>query len=93
MPHGSLAGCNHLSICYVPSHYASIAGYTRPDISERLSATKPKQSSRKVKPNLSERHNEKVFPAPLVLPGDDLAEDPEYPAQSFQTGSMKRNAT
>ncbi|KAJ5692627.1 hypothetical protein N7462_002050 [Penicillium macrosclerotiorum] len=25
-----------------------------------------------------------TFPAPLLLPGDDLAEDPDYPPQSFQ---------
>jgi archaemetzincin len=25
-----------------------------------------------------------TFPAPLLLPGDDLSEDPEYPPQSFQ---------
>lgn len=34
-----------------------------------------------------------AFPAPLLLPGNDLAEDPDYPTQSFQEwlGEKSRN--
>ncbi|RDW86931.1 uncharacterized protein DSM5745_03573 [Aspergillus mulundensis] len=73
--------CSHQSLTYSPSPYASQINYTQPSLKDCQSATKPSL------PNIpapATRTDNENFPAPLVLPGDDLALDPEYPPQSFQ---------
>jgi archaemetzincin len=50
---------------------------------ERIAATKLKNDNHIPGPALAS-DNPKTFPGPLVLPGDEIAEDPEYPPQSLQ---------
>ncbi|GIC94686.1 uncharacterized protein Aud_002015 [Aspergillus udagawae] len=71
--------CSHSSVCYNSSPHAAEVGYKQPSLKQRTVATRPAGSQGqhgRIDPN--------IFPAPLVLPGDDLALDPEYPPQSFQ---------
>lgn len=50
---------------------------------ERLAATKPENDHEE--PNSALLIDDpKTFPGPLVLPGDEIAEDPQYPPQCFQ---------
>ena len=51
--------------------------YKRPTIDQRRIATGKK--------NVADVESDDVFPAPLVLPGDDLALDPRYPPQSLRS--------
>ncbi|KAL4966595.1 archaemetzincin [Aspergillus stella-maris] len=90
--------CSHSKITYAPSPHASEVGYVQPSKQARLDATKPsaaqsnsssrsKSITKTKKPKLLApltRTDIQHFPAPLVLPDDDLALDPEYPAQSYQ---------
>lgn len=77
--------CSHPDLILTPSSHALIAGYKQPPLPQRLAATtsrgtlnsKSKSSSSQKEPSSS------TFPAPLVLPGDELAYDPTYPPQSF----------
>ncbi|PKY00128.1 hypothetical protein P168DRAFT_337427 [Aspergillus campestris IBT 28561] len=70
MSHSSTR-CLHPSICSSVSAHAKAAGYKQPTLEERIAAT-------------NHELYEVNFPAPLVLPEDDLALDPDYPPQSFQ---------
>ncbi|KAJ5111433.1 hypothetical protein N7532_001968 [Penicillium argentinense] len=80
MPSNHSSVCTHQSICFDCSRHAAQAGFERPGLEERVSAQKEENESTQ---SLSE-DNPEAFPAPLVLPGDEIAEDPEYPSQSFQ---------
>ena len=76
--------CNHLSASVACSRNAAKAGFKRPDANRRLAATRSEKPS-----TIHETESIPVefpwaFPAPLLLPGDDLSEDPEYPPQSLQ---------
>ncbi|KAI9925231.1 hypothetical protein ASPWEDRAFT_121155 [Aspergillus wentii DTO 134E9] len=85
MPLKQLRRCSHQSICQNSSSHATAAGYKQPTQQQRIAATKPTAapSTRRIKSSAL-KHDSKQFPAPLVLPDDDLALDPDYPAQSFQ---------
>ncbi|GMF80983.1 hypothetical protein BDV35DRAFT_366350 [Aspergillus flavus] len=76
------SACTHSSICYTSSPHAKTAGFKRPDTGERLAAAEPTEAL------LPEEEytfdNPAMFPPPLVFPGDDLAEDPEYPPQNYR---------
>jgi archaemetzincin len=82
----SIKECDHLSLCFSSSAHASVAGFKGPTKQQRVAATKPEpEASNDSNPNdkfLDEI--DRAFPAPLVLPGDDLSQDPDYPEQSFQ---------
>ncbi|PLN86841.1 hypothetical protein BDW42DRAFT_182238 [Aspergillus taichungensis] len=69
MSHSSTPQCLHPSVCSSVSAHAKAAGYKQPTLKERQAATD---------------HGSTKFPAPLVLPEDDLALEPDYPPQSFQ---------
>lgn len=91
MPPKKQLPCPHDKITYTPSPHATQENYHQPSKQERQNATKPapssSSSSSKRKPSVlapPTRTDLENFPAPLVLPGDDLALDPEYPPQSFQ---------
>ncbi|KAF7158677.1 hypothetical protein CNMCM6106_005467 [Aspergillus hiratsukae] len=75
-------------MCYNTSPHAAEVGYKQPSLKERTAATRPAGSQGQYG-----RIDPSIFPAPLVLPGDDLALDPEYPPQSFQEwlGEKDRN--
>ncbi|KAL4868555.1 hypothetical protein BDV12DRAFT_209054 [Aspergillus spectabilis] len=74
--------CSHHSITYTSSPHAAQTKYKQPTQRQRINATKPKPNA-----NLSDpptRTDLDNFPAPLILPEDDLALNPEQPPQSFQ---------
>ncbi|KAL4998327.1 hypothetical protein BDV10DRAFT_185368 [Aspergillus recurvatus] len=75
-------GCLHTSLTYNPSPIATQVHYTRPSLQDRQDTVEP--SSPEKTPAPPTTTDPKDFPAPLVLPGDDLALDPEHPPQSFQ---------
>jgi archaemetzincin len=75
--------CSHSKLTPDSSAAAAVAGYWRLDEVKRLAAAREpgvKQESQEHGFSLRER----FFPAPLVLPCDDLAYDPEWLAQSVQ---------
>ncbi|KAL4782680.1 hypothetical protein BJX76DRAFT_368970, partial [Aspergillus varians] len=79
--------CSHPILSYTNSPHAAQVKYQQPT-QERLTATKPKPSSRlPIPPTRSDIQN---FPAPLVLPGDDLAVEPD-PPQDYQKWLGVRN--
>jgi archaemetzincin len=87
-----MSDCNH-----VPLHFGVVDSvtfkYRQPKAEILRKAQIGTTSSRKRKaPELDEaahpdhavQHADSTFPAPVVLPGDDLFEDPDYPPQSVQ---------
>ncbi|KAL4877838.1 hypothetical protein BJY04DRAFT_230439 [Aspergillus karnatakaensis] len=80
MPVQPSTSCPHGSITYTPSRHATLVNYTQLTQKERENACKPFPPAR-ASPTRTDIQN---FPAPLILPDDELALDPEYPPQSFQ---------
>ena len=68
--------CAHKTLTFKPSAHANEAGYHRPSSQQRATAASLKKG---------ERIDETAFPGPLVLPKDDLAWDPKWPAQSLRS--------
>ncbi|KAJ0423525.1 hypothetical protein BJY00DRAFT_321662 [Aspergillus carlsbadensis] len=88
MPPRNQQACAHQTVSYTSSPYAAHTRYQQPSQDERLAATKPIPSSKlAIPPTRTDVQN---FPAPLVLPDDDLAVDPD-PPQDFQTWLGVRN--
>lgn len=75
-------GCTHSSVCYTSSSHAIAAGFKRPSKQVRLAAGEPTLAMSPEEECIVD--DPKTFPPPLVLPGDDLAEDPEFPPQSYR---------
>ena len=76
--------CQHLDLCFEPSPHAEEAEYRRPTARQRATATgKTKNGATGV--------SNSTFPAPLLLPGDDLSLDPRYPPQSLRLWEKVRN--
>ncbi|KAJ5335206.1 Peptidase M54 archaemetzincin [Penicillium brevicompactum] len=75
--------CCHSQICLSSSSHAPVAGYKRPSERQRTAATKSNSRAFSGKDKRFLDSNLQAFPAPLILPGDDLAGDPEE-SQSFQ---------
>ncbi|CAG8936057.1 unnamed protein product [Penicillium salamii] len=75
--------CHHSSLCFSPSAHAAATVYKRPGERQRVAATK---SNIRIFSG-QDKHfldgDSRVFPAPLILPGDDLTGDAEQ-SQSFQ---------
>ena len=70
--------CTHDRLALEPSVLAAKSEYHRPAALQRVLATrKRKRDADDVSPA--------TFPAPLQLPGDDLSQDPHYPAQSMNS--------
>lgn len=67
--------CDHLSLCSASSAHAKSVGFRRPAAQQRAVAAGRKRGDA-LEPDDS-------FPAPLVLPGDDLSFDPKAPSQSL----------
>lgn len=79
--------CDHSKLSSVSTAYADEAGYSRPSLEQRAVAT-TLQGASILKSEMSRstfENSEASFPAPLVLPEDDLALDPQYPAQSLRS--------
>lgn len=75
--------CTHQSISFVSSSHAEQAGFRRQNQRQLALAANLGESFVQSRRDLSVE-NPKTFPASLVLPGDDLYEDPEHESQSFQ---------
>lgn len=68
--------CNHTSLNYESSLHADDIGFHRPTAQQRATgAGKKKQDT--------DEGLKQTFPAPLVLPGDDLSSDTRCPPQSL----------
>ena len=76
--------CLHPSICSSVSAHVKAAGYKQPTLKERRAATNHGSDPYKSIIDTIPKSYEINFPAPLILPGDDLALEPDYPPQSFQ---------
>ncbi|CAI7574610.1 unnamed protein product [Penicillium glandicola] len=92
MPQRSTSKCDHASVCLSSSPHAAVAGFRRQGQRQRLAATKADNQSFSREDKLFLEEDTRAFPAPLLLPGDDLAGDPED-SQSFQEwlGGEHRN--
>ena len=93
--------CSHHELQVDVSPHAAKAGFQRPYLKKRIAAMTPsgrcqatakssKNAGREEPEDEVERKKDKhksafTFPAPLVLPNDDLALDPKYPAQSLRS--------
>ena len=80
--------CGHANLTFSPSSEASIAGYKRPTLPQRIAATTPQGTAKGVaakKVTTKEEEEASAFPAPLVLPEDELSWDPKYPPQSLRS--------
>ncbi|KAJ7367023.1 hypothetical protein DFH08DRAFT_729441 [Mycena albidolilacea] len=77
--------CAHEILSFDCSPYGSQAGYSRPTAKQRENAATLEPASKgKLKRTVPDDAGDSgPFSAPLVLPGDDLSEDPEYPPQSI----------
>jgi len=75
--------CQHPSLLLEPTtHQYSTAYYKkRPSLHHRTAATTPLS---RIDPSTPNTNPSEDFPAPLVLPGDDLAYDPGCPPQSMR---------
>ncbi|KAJ5780660.1 Peptidase M54 archaemetzincin [Penicillium paradoxum] len=83
MPQKFIPKCEHISVCSSCSSHAIVAGFKRPSKGQRLAATKADNQEFLKEDRLFLEEDTSAFPAPLLLPGDDLAGDPED-AQSLQ---------
>ncbi|KAH8668106.1 hypothetical protein BGZ60DRAFT_408603 [Tricladium varicosporioides] len=81
--------CAHQNLTFTPSTNAEGTGYKQPTLSQRIAATTPLGSigsiSKEEKERLEDDAQQGTFPAPLVLPEDELSWDPTYPPQSFRS--------
>lgn len=80
--------CQHSDVYTDCSPAAAEAGYVRPPPDKRWGAVTfsgRKDSSWSLATYHQALDNNEAFPGPLVLPGDDLAEDSEYPPQSLRS--------
>lgn len=75
--------CNHSVLRYTPSPHAQEVGYHQPSIRQRAAAVKPTRKSKGEKAGTQILASPGTFPAPLLLPGDDLSLGPDHPSQSF----------
>ena len=71
------SACNHSSLISTTSSHADVVGYRRTTDQQRAIAAGRKE--------VAETESEYSFPAPLLLPGDDLSFDPRCPQQSFRS--------
>ncbi|KAL8717027.1 MAG: hypothetical protein Q9225_005697 [Loekoesia sp. 1 TL-2023] len=73
----SCPACQHDELLLTPSPYAAEVGFRPPNHGGAATKRKGSKDNDAVSP--------KSFPAPLVLPGDELALDPQYPPQSLRS--------
>lgn len=75
--------CEHKTLSFASSTHANDARFLRSSAQQRLAATTP-QGTTKSCPQTEPTNISSSFPAPLVLPDDDLSIDPSYPPQSLR---------
>lgn len=73
--------CSHTILHLTPSPFAPLAGFSQPNTTQLAAA---QELSGRV-PKNTVPISPKTFPAPLVLPHDDLNYDPDCPAQSTRS--------
>ncbi len=77
--------CNHDLLNLIPSTHAAEVGFRKPTPQQQESAIG------KRKRILDDRTCPTSFPAPLVLPGDELSLDPLYPGQTLDDWRSEDN--
>ncbi|TVY25986.1 Archaemetzincin-2 [Lachnellula hyalina] len=91
MSRKSSSRCSHENLTFTSSSNAVVAGYKRQTLLQRTAAA----STQVIKANSSSAKEAKpsTFPAPLVLPEDELSWDPTDPPQSLRSwsGEQHRN--
>lgn len=91
MPPNTSSRCDHEKLVFSPSSHSPIVGYNRPNLAKRIAATTPRGTANS---KTSETHSingnfkASTFPAPLVLPKDELSWDPAYAGQSLRSWSQ-----
>jgi archaemetzincin len=79
-------GCEHASLRYNSTQHATQIGYARPTAQQRIAAaTASGVVKATAKQKLNPAESKETFPAPLILPNDDLAPDPTQPPQSLRS--------
>lgn len=81
--------CDHHDLLFQTSSHATIAGYEQRDLVERIAATSMQVTRRDFDGNVA-KDPVSTYPAPLVLPEDDLAWDPKCPPQSVRAWTRLR---
>ena len=76
-PPKKIQTCDHHLLRFTTSAHADKVGFRRLTDQQRATAAGKKNSKH--------TESETLFPAPLVLPGDELCFDPSYPPQSLQS--------
>lgn len=79
--------CSHSTLLTASSPFSIRAGYTQPTLPKRLAATT--SSGRAPKENF-QAPSPWTFPAPLALPGEELAYEPLSPPQSFRSWRQEK---
>lgn len=74
--------CPHKILYHDPSPFAELAGYVHPSPGKRAAAM---TASGRAQKNKGSPAPSTTFPAPLVLPHDDLNYDPDCSPQSFKS--------
>ncbi|CAG8976082.1 hypothetical protein HYALB_00002360 [Hymenoscyphus albidus] len=87
--------CAHSQLTFSPSRNTSIVKYEQPSFVARTAATTPSGTIKRT-PGLGtsqsqEVHHSQSFPAPLVLPEDELSDDPKCPPQSLRSWIREKN--
>ncbi|KAI9666428.1 MAG: hypothetical protein M1821_004364 [Bathelium mastoideum] len=80
--------CLHETLCFEPSSYAAEVSFERPGVVAQKEAQKicPElKHQRGYTSYLLDNRLPSAFPTPLILPGDDLACDPDHEAQNFKS--------
>jgi archaemetzincin len=81
--------CDHSKLSSASTAHAYEVGYSRPNSERRAAATTLQRTIKSLPQGKKNRsaieESETSFPAPLILPEDDLALDPQYPAQSLRS--------
>lgn len=82
--------CKHQILQLDPSPFAELAGYTQPSLAKRVAATTKSNRATKAS-TVTAKDPVATFPAPLVLPFDDLNFDPDYQTQDFKCWQQYRS--
>jgi len=80
-----MAICKHRDLATGVSSHANEVGYSRPTTQQRITATQPSGQVSSKSGDLHGVPPDSTFPAPLVLPGDELSCNPKYPPQSLRS--------
>lgn len=73
--------CEHRCLTWLSSPYAAALGHRPFTTKQLLVAATGKRKASEDENSIS---TPQVYPAPLILPGDDIDCDPKYPSQSFR---------